>query len=77
MTALAVIAAMIAVFAAVQAARHRRAIQGTRDALLAERAFIQRLRELAWDNRELDDALARVIIDEIRNHTEKNRSIHS
>ena len=39
------------------------------------RALVDDLKETAWDHRELDSALATILIDKIRAHERRNREL--
>ncbi len=54
--------------------RREEVLDAQRRALTAER-FIDRLKELAWDHRDVDPALATILIDEIRQFERKNREL--
>jgi hypothetical protein len=45
--------------------------------LNALRTLVDDLKETAWDHRELDSALATIIIDKIRTHERRNRELGS
>lgn len=48
-----------------------RTVDAVRREITALRALVGRLKDTAWDQRELDPALATIIIDEIREHEKK------
>jgi hypothetical protein len=48
-----------------------------RTELNALRTLVDDLKETAWDHRELDSALATIIIDKIRTHERRNRELGS
>lgn len=48
-----------------------RTVDAVRREITALRALVGRLKDTAWDERELDPALATIIIDEIREHEKK------
>jgi hypothetical protein len=54
--------------AAQQAAVDSAQVEAARREIRALRALVADLKELAWDHRELDSALATIVIDEIRAH---------
>lgn len=45
-----------------------RSVEAARREILALRALVGSLKDLAWDHRELDPNLSTIIIDEIRAH---------
>jgi lipopolysaccharide biosynthesis regulator YciM len=47
------------------------AVEQVRREILALRGLVARLKDLAWDNRELDPALSTIVIDEIRTYEKK------
>lgn len=47
------------------------ALERTRQENLALRGLVDRLKDTAWDHRELDSALSTIIIDEIRAYERK------
>ena len=48
-----------------------RTVDAVRREITALRALVGRLKDTAWDQRELDPALSTIIIDEIREHEKK------
>jgi hypothetical protein len=46
-----------------------------RDELIRLRALVDDLKETAWDHRELDSALATIMIDKIRSHERRGREL--
>jgi len=46
-------------------------VESVRREITALRALVQRLKDLAWDQRELDSTLSTIVIDEIRAHEKK------
>lgn len=57
--------------AAQQSGADAAAVQEARRETASLRALVDRLKELAWDHRELDSALSTIVIDEIRTHEKK------
>ncbi len=57
--------------AAGQAAVDARQVEAVRHEIVGLRALVGRLKDLAWDHRELDSTLATIIVDEIRTHEKK------
>ena len=47
------------------------ALEQLRGEVLELRALVGRLKDLAWDHRELDSALSTILIDEIRTYERK------
>lgn len=47
------------------------AVEKVRHEILGLRGLVARIKDLAWDNRELDPALSTIIIDEIRTYEKK------
>ena len=47
------------------------ALERLRGEVLGLRALVGRLKDLAWDHRELDSALSTILIDEIRTYERK------
>lgn len=46
-------------------------VEAVRREIATLRALVQRVKDTAWDHRELDPNLATIIIDEIRTHEKK------
>lgn len=46
-------------------------VEQVREEVLGLRALVVRLKDTAWDHRELDSALSTIIIDEIRTYERK------
>lgn len=46
-------------------------VDAVRREVLALRALVARLKDLAWDQRELDSTLSTIVIDEIRTYEKK------
>jgi hypothetical protein len=46
-------------------------VDAVRREITGLRSLVGRLKDLAWDQRELDPALATIVIDEIRTHEKK------
>jgi hypothetical protein len=57
--------------AAGQAAVDAEAVEAVRREVLGMRALVGRIKDTAWDHRELDSALATIIVDEIRTYERK------
>jgi hypothetical protein len=57
--------------AAGQAAVDAEAVEAVRREVLGLRALVGRIKDTAWDHRELDSALATIIVDEIRTYERK------
>jgi hypothetical protein len=57
--------------AAGQAAVDAETVEAVRREVLGLRALVSRLKDTAWDHRELDSALATIIVDEIRTYERK------
>jgi hypothetical protein len=51
-----------------QAAVDAEAVEAVRREVLGLRALVGRIKDTAWDHRELDSALATIIVDEIRTY---------
>lgn len=47
------------------------AVEKVRREILGLRALVARIKDLTWDNRELDPTLSTIIIDEIRTYEKK------
>jgi hypothetical protein len=54
--------------AAGQAAVDAEAVEAVRREVLGLRALVGRIKDTAWDHRELDSTLATIIVDEIRTY---------
>jgi hypothetical protein len=57
--------------AAGQAAVDAEAVEAVRREVLGLRALVGRIKDTAWDHRELDSSLATIIVDEIRTYERK------
>lgn len=56
---------------ATQAAVDAEAVEAVRHEVLALRALVGRIKDIAWDHRELDSTLATIVVDEIRTYEKK------
>ncbi|QWZ07864.1 hypothetical protein KRR39_21185 [Nocardioides panacis] len=56
---------------ATQQAVDARTVDAVRREITALRALVARLKDIAWDQRELDPNLSTIVIDEIRAHEKK------
>ncbi len=56
---------------ATQQAVDARTVDAVRREITALRALVARLKDIAWDQRELDPHLSTIVIDEIREHEKK------
>ena len=56
---------------ATQQAVDARTVDAVRREIAALRALVARLKDIAWDQRELDPHLSTIVIDEIREHEKK------
>ena len=56
---------------ATQQAVDARTVDAVRREITALRALVARLKDIAWDQRELDPNLSTIVIDEIREHEKK------
>jgi hypothetical protein len=57
--------------ASAQAAVDAETVEAVRREVLGLRTLVARLKDTAWDHRELDSALATIIVDEIRAYEKK------
>ena len=57
--------------AATQAAVDAETVEAVRREVLGLRALVGRLKDIAWDHRELDSTLATIVVDEIRTYEKK------
>jgi hypothetical protein len=57
--------------AAGQATVDAEAVEAVRREVLGLRALVGRIKDTAWDHRELDSTLATIIVDEIRTYERK------
>lgn len=56
---------------ATQAAVDAETVEAVRHEVLALRALVGRIKDIAWDHRELDSTLATIVVDEIRTYEKK------
>lgn len=56
---------------AARAAVDAETVEKVRHEIIGLRSLVARIKDLAWDNRELDPPLATIIIDEIRTYEKK------
>lgn len=54
-----------------QAAVDAETVEAVRREVLALRALVGRIKDIAWDHRELDSTLATIVVDEIRTYEKK------
>ncbi len=54
-----------------QASLDAETVEAVRREITTLRALVNRVKDTAWDHRELDPALSTIIIDEIRQHEKK------